>query len=118
MSQKRWLIFSVAVFCTVAYLYYFRFFLAISLVFAMAIGDYQNIPLFLSGTAMDLYMLTASFAPPLAIPVSLYFMWSRYFRKQYGKALLFAWIPVCVVVIDFLVYSGIFFMLDIMNGRR
>lgn|GEM_PF-6118835 len=42
------------------------------------------------------------FCIPLSIPISIYLMWSRYFRKQYDKARLFSGIPVYVMAIVFI----------------
>ena len=35
---------------------------------------------------------------PLSVPVSIYLLWSRYFRRQVNKALIFAGLPVYVFV--------------------
>ena len=42
---------------------------------------------------------------PLSVPVSIYLIWSRYFRRQSNKALIFAGLPVYVFVFMFLICS-------------
>ena len=40
---------------------------------------------------------------PLSVPASIYLMWSRYFRRQVNKALIFAGLPVYVFVVMLLI---------------
>ncbi len=35
---------------------------------------------------------------PLSVPASIYLLWSRYFRRQVNKALIFAGLPLYVFV--------------------
>jgi hypothetical protein len=39
---------------------------------------------------------------PVSIPVSIYLMWSRYFRNQLNKSLIFAGLPIYMLVVMFL----------------
>jgi hypothetical protein len=40
---------------------------------------------------------------PLSVPVSIYLMWSRYFRNQLNKALIFAGLPFYMFAAIFLI---------------
>lgn len=40
---------------------------------------------------------------PLSVPMSIYLMWSRYFRHQLSNALIFAGVPVYVFISMFLI---------------
>ncbi|MBF8262456.1 MAG: hypothetical protein HW387_121 [Parachlamydiales bacterium] len=42
-------------------------------------------------------------SPPLSVPVSIYLMWSRYFRNQPNKALIFAGLPFYAFAAMFLI---------------
>lgn len=49
------------------------------------------------------------FLLPLSVPVSIYLMWSRYFRNQVHKALIFAGLP-------FYTFGAIFLTLGILDA--
>lgn len=81
--------------CTAVYVLLFPFFFYMALLSAM-VSDNPNIMPFLVGVIMLIV-----FCIPLSIPISIYLMWSRYFRKQYDKARSFYWIPVYVIAAVF-----------------
>jgi hypothetical protein len=45
---------------------------------------------------------------PLSMPVSIYFIWSRYLREDYKKARLFCFLPIFTFV-------GAFFIIEILG---
>lgn len=86
--------------CTVIYVLLFPFLLYMGLLSSM-VSDSPRITPFFVGVIMFIV-----FCMPLSIPVSIYLMWSRYFRKQYDKARLFSRMPVYVT-------AGVFILLGI-----
>jgi len=46
---------------------------------------------------MSLILLFLSI--PLSIPISIYFMWRRYFQKQYSAVLFYFVLPIIVIVV-------------------
>jgi threonine/homoserine/homoserine lactone efflux protein len=84
------------IFCTVIYALLFPFLLYMGLLSSM-VSDSPRITPFFVGVIMFIV-----FCIPLSIPISIYLMWSRYFRKQYDKARLFSGIPVYVMAIVFI----------------
>src|SRR5690348_13622349 len=84
--------------CTVVYVLLFPFLLYMGLLSSM-VSDSPRITPFFVGVIMFIV-----FCIPLSIPVSIYLMWSRYFRKQYDKARLFSRMPVYVT-------AGVFILL-------
>jgi hypothetical protein len=86
--------------CTVIYVLLFPFLLYMALLSSM-VSDSPRITPFFVGVIMFIV-----FCIPLSIPISIYFMWSRYFREQYGKARLFSCIP-------FYVMAGVFVLLGV-----
>lgn len=86
--------------CTVIYVLLFPFLLYMGLLSSM-VSDSPRITPFFVGVIMFIV-----FCMPLSIPVSIYLMWSRYFRKQYDEARLFSRMPVYVT-------AGVFILLGI-----
>lgn len=86
--------------CTVIYVLLFPFLLYMALLSSM-VSDSPRITPFFVGVIMFIV-----FCIPLSIPISIYFMWSRYFREQYGKARLFSYIP-------FYMMAGVFVLLGV-----
>lgn len=86
--------------CTIIYVLLFPFLFYMGLLSSM-VSDSPRITPFFVGVIMFIV-----FCMPLSIPVSIYLMWSRYFRKQYDKARLFSRMPVYVTV-------GVFILLGI-----
>ena len=44
---------------------------------------------------------------PLSVPVSIYLMWSRYFRHQLNKTLIFAGLPVYMFAVMLLICGAL-----------
>jgi threonine/homoserine/homoserine lactone efflux protein len=86
--------------CTIIYVLLFPFLLYMGLLSSM-VSDSPRITPFFVGVIMFIV-----FCIPLSIPVSIYLMWSRYFRKQYDKVHLFSRMPVYVM-------AGVFILLGI-----
>jgi len=86
--------------CTIIDVLLFPFLLYMGLLSSM-VSDSPRITPFFVGVIMFIV-----FCMPLSIPVSIYLMWSHYFRKQYDKARLFSRMPVYVTV-------GVFILLGI-----
>ena len=86
--------------CTVIYVVLSPFLLYMALLSSM-VSDSPRITPFFVGVIMFIV-----FCIPLSIPISIYFMWSRYFREQYGKARLFSCVP-------FYVMGGVFVLLGV-----
>ena len=74
--------------CTIIYLLLFPFLLYMGLLSSM-VSDSPRITPFFVGVIMFIV-----FCMPLSIPISIYLMSSRYFRKHYDKARLFSRMPV------------------------
>jgi threonine/homoserine/homoserine lactone efflux protein len=83
------------IFCTAIYTLLFPFLFYMALLSAM-VSDNPRITSFFVGVIMLIVLCI-----PLSIPISIYFMWSRYFRKQYDKARLFSWIPFYIIAAVF-----------------
>lgn len=54
-------------------------------------------------TTRGLSIIFTTFCVPLSIPISIYLMWSRYFREQYKKSSFFCAIPLLTFLVVFLV---------------
>lgn len=83
------------------YVFLFPFFLGMAFLSPM-VADSSRVTSFFLG--VTIFMM---FCIPLSIPISIYFMWSRYFRKQYDKAHLFSRTPFYVTVIVFIFISTV-----------
>lgn len=74
-------------FCTTIYILLFPFLFYMAILSSM-VSDGPDTTPFMVGVIMSLMFLL-----PLSVPVSIYLMWSRYFRNQANKALFFAGLP-------------------------
>lgn len=92
--------------CTIIYVILFPFLLYMGLLSSM-VSDGPRITPFFVGVIMFIV-----FCIPLSIPVSIYLMWSRYSREQYEKARLFAWIPVHVIGVVFILLNVLPYLYD------
>ena len=94
-SMKRYLIV-----CTGIYVILFPFLFYIALLSSM-IFDNSGTPSILG--ALIIFII---FWIPLSIPLSIYLMWSRYFRQQYAKIQFFSGLPLFT-------FGGVFFIIDV-----
>jgi hypothetical protein len=79
--------------CTTVYVLAFPFLLAMAFVCSMLAFERPT------ETSLTIGIIVVVMScVPLSVPVSIYLMWSRYFRRQTNKALIFAGLPVCVFV--------------------
>jgi len=74
--------------CTVIYVVAFPFLIAMAFICSMLAFERPTETPFTIGVLV----FTMS-SLPLSVPVSIYLMWSRYFRSQVNKALIFAGLP-------------------------
>ncbi len=73
--------------CTAVYVILFPFLFYMALLSSM-VSDGPSTTSFMVGAIMFIM-----FWLPLSVPISIYLMWSRLFRNQPGKALIFAGLP-------------------------
>ena len=74
--------------CTTIYVVAFPVLLGMAFVCSMLALERPTETLFTIGV-----IILAMSSLPLSVPVSIYLMWSRYFRNQPNKALVFAGLP-------------------------
>ncbi len=79
--------------CTTVYVLAFPFLLAMAFVCSMLAFERPT------ETSLTIGIIVVVMScVPLSVPVSIYLMWSRYFRRQINKALIFSGLPVYVFV--------------------
>lgn len=79
--------------CTTVYILAFPFLLGMAFVCSMlAFERPTETPLTIG------VIVVVMSCVPLSVPASIYLLWSRYFRRQVNKALIFAGLPVYVFV--------------------
>ena len=86
---------------TVVYVIFFPFFFYMALLSGM-IFDNPHMT-----TLIGLLIIFITFLIPLSMPVSIYLMWSRYFRGQYKKTRFFCTLPL-------LTFGGVYFVIDVL----
>ena len=89
--------------CTTIYVLLFPFLFYMAILSSM-VSDGPDTTPFMVGVVMSLMFLL-----PLSVPVSIYLMWSRYFRNQANKALIFVGLP-------FYTFAAIFITLGILDA--
>ena len=90
--------------CTIIYIILSPFLFYMALLSSM-VSDNPSITPFLVGLIMFIVFLI-----PLSIPISIYLMWSRYFRNQHEKARFFSRLPLFTFAGVFLIIDGIPFL--------
>lgn len=85
---ERALIFWTVIYCI---LFPFLFYMAM---FSAMVFDNPSI-----STTMGLSVMGVVFLIPLSIPVSIYFMWSSYFKRRYKKFWFFCRLPPIILLV-------------------
>ncbi|MGM0440215.1 MAG: hypothetical protein ACQEP8_03765 [Chlamydiota bacterium] len=87
----------LAIFFTTVYAVLFPLFLYASSSYVVVFDDPKiTLPI-------GVMMIITGLLLPLSMPVSIYFIWSKYLRKQYEKVRLFCALPIATYfIIDFL----------------
>lgn len=80
---------------TIIYLIIFPIFFTFSL-FSFMVFDKPYMPTFLA-----LLFVFLSLCIPLSIPVSIFFMWCRYFQRKYSKACFHCGVPILTAIVNF-----------------
>lgn len=87
--------------CTTIYIFAFPFLLGMAFVCSMLAFERPTETPFTRGV-----IVVVMSCVPLSVPVSIYLIWSRYFRHHPNKALIFAGVPIYVFVAMLLI-SGL-----------
>ncbi len=90
--------------CTIIYSILFPCLFYMGMLSPMVVDGPHTSPLL---AALSIF---AVFLIPLSLPVSIYLMWSRYFRNQHEKARFFSRLPLFAFAGVFLIIDGIPFL--------